>query len=243
MAAKGEIQPDLSRKIYFICCHIFLGEQDGGQPLPCSPVNSNAKFLWRFPVAKDDNPRSKSKKNKKDSNIRWIVTIFFVAMIISSAISFSSSLVLEDAGIVGAFIVLLLIVLLGILFDIIGVAVMSAEEKPFHSMAAKKVPGAAEALKLLRNADKVSSFCNDVVGDICGVVSGSASAVIAVKALSSLTSETVGQLIMSALVAGLTIGGKACGKGIAMKQATLVVSMVSKPIYYIKSLFRHKPRR
>ena len=193
-------------------------------------------------MAKDDNPRSKTKKTKKDSNVRWIVTIFFVAMIISSAISFSSSLVLEDAGIVGAFIVLLLIVLLGIIFDIIGVAVMSANEKPFHSMAAKKVPGAAEALKLLRNADKVSSFCNDVVGDICGVVSGSASAVIAVKALSNLTSETVGQLIMSALVAGLTIGGKACGKGIAMKQATRVVSLVSKPIYYIKSLFRRKPR-
>ena len=101
-------------------------------------------------MAKDDNPRSKTKKTKKDSNVRWIVTLFFVAMIISSAISFSSSLVLEDAGIVGAFIVLLLIVLLGIIFDIIGVAVMSANEKPFHSMAAKKVPGAAEALRLLR---------------------------------------------------------------------------------------------
>ena len=88
----------------------------------------------------------------------------------------------------------------------------------------------------------MSSFCNDVVGDICGVVSGSASAVIAVKALSNLTSETVGQLIMSAFVAGLTIGGKACGKGIAMKQATRVVSLVSKPIYYIKSLFRRRPR-
>ena len=71
---------------------------------------------------------------------------------------------------VAAFIVLLLIVFLGILFDIIGVAVMSANEKPFHSMAAKKLPGAVEAMKLLRSAEKVSSFCNDVVGDICGVV-------------------------------------------------------------------------
>lgn len=187
-------------------------------------------------------PRSKKnqKKQKRSRNVRWIVTIFFVTLLLSSAISFSSSSVMEDAGIVEAFIVLLLIVLLGILFDIIGVAVMSADEKPFHSMAAKKVPGAAEALKLLRNAEKVSSFCNDVVGDICGVVSGSASAVIAVKALSTTGSDRLAQLLMSALVAGVTIAGKACGKNIAMERSTQIVHLVSKPIYYIKSLFCRK---
>ncbi len=189
-------------------------------------------------------PRSKQqKKKKKSGNARWIVTIFFVTIIISSTISFLSSSIMEEVGLVEAFLVLLVIVLLGIIFDIIGVAVMSAQEKPFHSMAAKKVPGAVEALKLLKNAEKVSSFCNDVVGDICGVVSGSASAAIAVKALTQVGSDTVSQLIMSALVAGVTIAGKACGKNIAMKQSTRIVNMVSKPIYYIKSLFRRKPRK
>ena len=189
-------------------------------------------------------PRSKQhKKKKKPGNARWIITIFFVTVIISSTISFLSSSVMEDAGLVEAFLVLLVIVLLGIVFDIIGVAVMSAQEKPFHSMAAKKVPGAAEALKLLRNAEKVSSFCNDVVGDICGVVSGSASAVIAVKALTQMDSDTVAQLFMSALVAAVTIAGKACGKNVAMKQSTKIVNMVAKPIYYIKSLFRKKSRK
>lgn len=196
--------------------------------------------------ANSSEPRSKKKKNqkqKKNSNVRWIVTIFFVTVVISSAISFLSSSIMEDAGLVEAFVVLLLIVLLGIIFDIIGVAVMSAGEKPFHSMAAKKVPGAAEALKLLRNAEKVSNFCNDVVGDICGVVSGSASAVIAVKALTQIDSDTVAQLIMSALVAGVTIAGKACGKTLAMTKATQIVHIVSKPIYYIKNLFRGKKSR
>lgn len=189
-------------------------------------------------------PRSKQhKKKKKSGNVRWIITIFFVTVIISSTISFLSSSIMEDAGLVEAFIVLLVIVLLGIIFDIVGVAVMSAQEKPFHSMAAKKVPGAVEALKLLRNAEKVSSFCNDVVGDICGVVSGSASAVIAVKALTQMNSDTVAQLLMSALVAAVTIAGKACGKNVAMKQSTRIVNMVAKPIYYIKSLFRKKPRK
>lgn len=196
--------------------------------------------------ANSSEPRSKKKKTqkqKKNSNVRWIVTIFFVTVVISSTISFLSSSIMEDAGLVEAFVVLLLIVLLGVIFDIIGVAVMSAGEKPFHSMAAKKVPGAAEALKLLRNAEKVSNFCNDVVGDICGVVSGSASAVIAVKALTQIDSDTVAQLIMSALVAGVTIAGKACGKTLAMTKATQIVHLVSKPIYYIKSLFRGKKSR
>ena len=190
-------------------------------------------------------PRSKKKqkKTKKHSNVRWIVTIFFVAVLISSAISFLSSSVMEDAGIVEAFVVLLLIVLIGILFDIVGVAVMFAGEKPFHSMAAKKVPGAAEALMLLRNAEKVSSICNDVVGDVCGVVSGSASAIIAVKAFSSISSNTVSQLIMSATVAGVTIAGKAIGKNLAMRKSTQIVHIVSKAIYFIKSPFCRKRKQ
>ena len=189
-------------------------------------------------------PRSKQqKKKKKSGNARWIITIFFVTIIISSTISFLSSSVMEDVGLVEAFVVLLVIVLIGIIFDIIGVAVMSAQEKPFHSMAAKKVPGAVEALKLLRNAEKVSTYCNDVVGDICGIVSGSASAVIAVKAMTQVSSDTVAQLLMSAFVAALTIAGKACGKKFARNQCIMIVNMVAKPIYYIKSLFRKKPRK
>ena len=83
-------------------------------------------------------------------------------------------------------------------------------------------------------------LCNDVVGDICGVVSGSASAVVAVRALTMLNSETVAQLIMSALVSGVTIAGKACGKNIATGKATQIVHTTSKLIYYIKSLFTGK---
>ena len=146
-----------------------------------------------------------------------------------------------------AFLILFAIVLLGILFDIVGVAVTSADEKPFHSMAARKVPGAQEAIKLLRNADKVGSICNDVIGDICGVVSGSASATIAAKVLSSgLVSMTWGQIVtlgMSALVAGLTVGGKAMGKNVAINSCTSIVQMVGALIYriqHIPDLFRKK---
>ena len=187
--------------------------------------------------------KTKKKSQKKSGNLRWIVTIFFVTIIVSSAISFLSSTILDGVGLAVAFVVLMIIVMFGILFDIIGVAMISASEKPFHSMASKKIPGAVEALALLRNAEKVSSICNDVVGDVCGVVSGSASAIIAVKAFSSISSNTVSQLIMSATVAGVTIAGKAIGKNLAMRKSTQIVHIVSKAIYFIKSPFCHKRKQ
>ena len=189
--------------------------------------------------ANNEEPRSKRKKKnqpaKKNSNLKWIVSIFFVTVLISSTISFLSSNIMEDAELVEAFIVLLVIVFLGILFDIVGVAVMSADEKPFHSMAARKVPGAQEAIRLLRNAERVSSICNEVVGDICGVVSGSASATIAALILSNVD---VGwpkgiSLAMSALVAGLTVGGKAVGKTIAVNSCTEIVHFVGRVIHAV----------
>lgn len=147
-----------------------------------------------------------------------------------------------------AFVTLLLIVLLGILFDVIGVAVTSASEQPFHSMASRKVPGASECIRLLRNADRVASICNDVIGDICGVVSGTAAAAIAARILAHFQG-TPGQLVtlgLSSLVAGLTVGGKAVGKTVAMESCTSIVFMVGRVLYWLKnfpSLFRRKKKQ
>ena len=148
--------------------------------------------------------------------------------------------IMASSGMIVAFLILLAIILIGIIFDIIGVAVTSADEKPFHSMAARKVPGGQEAIRLLRNAERVSSICNDVVGDICGVVSGSASATIAAQVLENFefTWPRIVSLVMSALVAGLTVGGKAIGKTFAINSCTVIISFVGKVIYS----FRHLPR-
>ena len=137
-----------------------------------------------------------------------------------------------------AFVILLMIVFLGIAFDIIGVAVTSADEKPFHSMAARKMPGAQEAIKLLRNAERVSSICNDVIGDICGVVSGSAAATITAQILTNFTFTwpRMIMLMMSALVAGLTVGGKAIGKTFAINSCTKIIYQVGKMIWRLRRL-------
>ena len=128
----------------------------------------------------NEEDRKPKKTDKTPSHTRWVIRVFLIAVSLSAAMSLCSGAVLEDAGYLVATLILLLFILLGILFDIIGVAVTAANPKPFNSMAAHRVKGAKEALYLIRNAEKVASFCNDVVGDICGIVSGSTATVIVV---------------------------------------------------------------
>ncbi len=155
---------------------------------------------------------------------------------------------MEHSGMVAAFIILFVIVLVGILFDIVGVAVTSADERPFHSMAARKVPGAQEAIRLLRNAERVGSICNDVIGDICGVISGSASAAIAAKVVAhfTLSWSSAVPLLLSAFVAAATVGGKAIGKSYAINSCTQIVHFAGRliaAVHGIGSLFRKKRDR
>ena len=196
-------------------------------------------------MSKSDPASSQKERNKA---VRWVVTIFLVTIVISGVISLVSDEIMSRSGIITAFLILMAIIMIGIIFDIIGVAVTSADETPFHSMAARKVPGAQESIRLLRNASKVGSICNDVIGDVCGVVSGSASATIAALVISNVEIgwPRVVTLSMSALVAGLTVGGKAIGKSFAMNSATTIVHGVGRIIYalhHIPDCFRKKKNK
>ncbi len=179
-----------------------------------------------------------AQKRERSKTIRWVITIFIVTIFVSGTISLLSDIVMESSTVVVAFLILLAIILVGIVFDIIGMAVATADEKPFHSMAARKVPGALESISLLRNAERVSSICNDVVGDICGVVSGSASATIAAQILKNFDFSwpQIISLAMSALAAGLTVGGKAIGKSFAVNSCTTIVHSVGKGIYWLRGI-------
>ena len=189
-------------------------------------------------MAKTDPEAAKRQRHK---TIRWVVTVFLSTVVISGIISLVSDEVMDSSSLPVAFLILLAIVMVGIVFDIIGMAVATADEKPFHSMAARKVPGSQEAIRLLRNAERVSSICNDVVGDICGVVSGSASATIAALIL---TQVEVGwprgvSLVMSALVA---VGGKAIGKTFAVNSCTQIVHMVGRVLHALNGLHGKKKK-
>ena len=178
---------------------------------------------------------------KTKTNKRWVIKIILVSLCVSMAFTFASSEILGRAGYVMAFLVLAVFILFGIIFDTIGVAVTAASAAPFHSMAAKKESGASEGLRLIRNAEKVSSICNDVIGDISAIISGTTSSLVVARLMRDLSTENILlQLSVSAVVTGLTIGGKAVGKTLAINNSTRIVLDVGKLIYLKNKVFVKK---
>ena len=164
------------------------------------------------------------KKKKEPGRLSWPIRVFFISISISAILSLVSNQLLGQASLPVSFLILFAFVALGILFDIIGVSVTTADERPFHAMASHREKGAREALRLIRKAGQVSNFCNDVVGDICGIVSGATAAVIVSELSRNFSLNNVLlSLVVTALVSGITIGGKALGKTFAIESSTKVV--------------------
>lgn len=178
----------------------------------------------------------KGKEKQKSSH--WALQVFVMAVALSAALSLISSTALTGAGYVVAVSVLVAFIALGIVFDMIGVAVTAADPRPFHSMASHKEKGGKQAIRLLQNASRVSSVCNDVVGDICGIVSGTTAAVIVTRLQQDFsTTSVLIAIALTALISGLTIGGKALAKTVAINDCTRVVHRVAL-IMYALHLYR-----
>ncbi|WP_271629683.1 hypothetical protein [Caldicellulosiruptor sp. DIB 104C] len=172
---------------------------------------------------------SKKTQTKKSEYFKWVVFLFVLSFLLSASLNYISSIVSEKLPITISFVLLLIIILLGILFDIIGIATTAADEVPFHAMAAKKVKGAKNSIWLIKNASKVSSICNDVIGDICGILSGSLSASIVFYISKNSNADIVFlSLILTATVAALTISGKAIGKYFAIQKSYDIVKISGK---------------
>ena len=171
---------------------------------------------------------SKNSKNKENdhSKIKWFIQVFITTFILSICFSYISTYGVSNLNLMSSIIILIAVIGVGILFDIIGVAVTVAKEEEFHAKATKKVNGAKTSLKLIKNASKVANICADVIGDVCGVLSGAVSAMIAAKLAENIGTDL--QFVVSAIVASLTVGGKALGKEVANKNSTSIVHFVGK---------------
>ena len=164
--------------------------------------------------------------NKEDSGIKWFIQVFIITFVLSMFFSYISANGVSNLSIIPAIVILIAVILLGIIFDIIGVAVTVANEHEFHAKATKKVKGSKDSIKLIRNAPKVANICADVIGDICGVLSGAISALISMKITEQFGLNFNIQFVLSATVAALTVGGKAIGKVIANNNSTKIVHTV-----------------
>lgn len=176
-------------------------------------------------------PKERQKRKGIKRNF-WPLKVTIITLVLSAFFSFSTEIVTTKSNLIVALLICLLLILISIIFDGIGVAVTNCDIKPLTAMAARKVPGSRRALRLVQNSEKVSSICCDVIGDICGVISGACSAAIVIRiiAMSGSSYQLLISIVMSATIAALTVGGKAIGKTIAIRNSKELVMLTSRII-------------
>lgn len=185
---------------------------------------------------KSKKPRFKT--SKKQVSFKYVAGIALGTFALAASIEALTDTLLANVYILFGFLILLAVIFIGIIFDIIGIAVTSASDIPFHAMAADKIKGAKEGINLIKNAEKVSNICNDVVGDVCGIVSGGISAVIVAGInFGGVSGDSLWvSLLMTGLVSALTVGGKAIGKFFAMSYNSYIVFYVGNILHFFKKL-------
>jgi CBS domain containing-hemolysin-like protein len=182
-------------------------------------------------------------KDVMKNSIKWSISIAVITFVLAALFSIFSNLILNEVTWVIGLIVVLIIVFIGIFFDMLGIAATAADETPFHAMAAKKVYGARQSIRIVRNADRFASFCNDVIGDISGIISGAAAAIVLVgltldlQINSGSPVEYTFNVLLTSLIAALTVGGKALGKTLAIQYSKDIIFQVGKVLQFVEDKF------
>jgi len=182
---------------------------------------------------------------KKKTNIRWLFKVILISLVASIVFTLASTEILGNTGYIMSFAILAIFIIVGIVFDVIGIAVTAATEAPFNSMATRRQRGAAESLRMIKNANRVTCYCNDVIGDVTGIVSGTTAALIAARLMDGFNTESLlFPVLISAVVTGLTVGGKAIGKTLAFNKSTEIVLSVGKIFNLLRIMpFSHQEKQ
>ncbi len=188
-------------------------------------------------------PMKRIKTPNSRNHIAHALILGIIAFAIAAPASLASqSLVGRITFLPMALLLLIFVILLGIAFDIIGVAAMSAGESPLHAMAAKGVFGAKQAVRLVRDAHRVASFCNDVVGDVTGTLSGAigASILFHIYMFQTPRREVLATSIFTAAIASLIVTGKAYAKRFAIKRCISIMFWVGRIMAVAQTLRLHR---
>ena len=178
-----------------------------------------------------------SKKVMK-TNKKWLSQIFVLSLVLSIAFSLLAQLTLEHTNLAISLCLIIVLIIISVVADIVGVAVTACNVKPLLENIEKHIFGAKLGLKIVKNADKTSSVCSDVIGDICSILSGAGGVAITVQLslLMPSLSNFVLALLVNAVIASLSIVGKAVGKTYALNNPLKIVMTVGK----IFSIFKKR---
>ena len=170
-------------------------------------------------------------QNIKFFKYRWAIKMFVLSLCLSSIFSLISQTLMSSLGIIMSVFTIIVFIFISIVFDMIGIAVTSCSHEFFSEKIKEGVKGANIGLSLCQNSEKVCSFCADVVGDICSILSGAGGACVILSLSGQISNESLSILIstlVSALIAGVTIFGKACMKEYAIKNSNKLILKVGK---------------
>lgn len=191
-----------------------------------------------------DNLKIETLSNKKNSlqNKFWYFKLFVVSLLLCFVFAIISQLMLIKANIAVALFLVLVLIFVSVVFDVIGVAVAASNIKPFLELKKQNVRGVDKAIKLVKNADRVSSICTDVVGDICSILSGASGVAISIILISELpsVSSAVLSTFISSIIAALTVFGKALGKNYALNSSTKIMIFVGKFLEIFKKTKKNR---
>lgn len=177
--------------------------------------------------------------NKSTVSTRYIVLVGVGSFLLAIIFAFiSETLSQKFNNLILSFFFLIIIILINIISDILGTAVTAATEPPFHAKAAKRVSGSQQSILLIRNADRVANITNDVIGDIAGTLSGALGISLAVQVFLRLHGfdQLMLNVFLTALIAALTVGGKAAGKKIALTHSNKVVFLAGRLLALVERI-------
>lgn len=171
---------------------------------------------------------------KKKRSFRYIVFVLLGTFIIALVLGSGTEAILRFIPMGLTWILLIFVILIGIVFDVIGIAVTAADEAPHHARAAKRVFGARQSVFLIKRSDKVANFANDIVGDITGTLSGAMGATIIINVVKAYPQLGVWHgflnVLLLALIASCTVTGKAWGKTLAINEANKIIDLTGRVI-------------
>lgn len=180
----------------------------------------------------------------KKNSLRWAVKTFILSISLSICFSVISQSMFPSLPVFLSIFVILFFIVLSVIFDMIGVAVTSTDINNLEKHSGKV--GYKTAIRLCQNTEKISSFCGDVVGDICGILSGAGGVSLVVNMhIHDASVYFIVTCLVSSLIAGLTIFGKAIMKGYAVDNCEKVVmktgGFLETPLFsYVKRLLKRK---
>ncbi|MBP3431750.1 MAG: hypothetical protein J6K39_02730 [Clostridia bacterium] len=155
-------------------------------------------------------------------SFKWAFKTLILSISLSIVFSMVSQSLFPKLSATLSLFVIAFFIVLSVIFDMVNVAVTTINVKQLKNENGKR--GYETALKLCQNREKVSSFCGDVVGDICGILSGAGGVSLVVNMhIPDMNVYFVVTCLISSLIAGLTIFGKAIMKNFAVEKCAVVV--------------------